>query len=485
MCGVFGIYNEYRQAGSDTFVGCKALQHRGKGSGGIAVYDEESGYIYRQVGMGEMPQVFMGISASSLKGKVAIGHVRYPNTGPNNLENAQPVFGSFQGKEFAIGHNGNLINILSLIQAHGLSNKCTGKDCSDTRVVAEIISQSCALTFKDALLEVLPELQGAFCFVILYEGKIYAIRDPYGFHPLQLGVRGSDYIIASESCAIDHSSIEVEGEQKIASFVREIEPGEMLIIGQDGLESVRWSKEEKSLSFDIFEFIYFLRPDSTVYDIVVELARRRMGYYLAQEHGRSGLVVPVNRSGSAAAWGYYKHALELGYDVEYEPEGLFRPNDEGRVWTEAVVDVRRDYLGSKFNVIEELIHDRELLVVDDSMVRGETAERAVALLRRGGARKVHILLSSDQYLWPDIFGNATYEDYLSNNLIARRFGGDNEKIARKIGADSVVYLSLGSVKQAILDVIPEGSDCPITEDSFHDAVFTGEYRDGKGDFDIE
>jgi len=483
MCGVVGIWNEYRPAGSDAFWGCRAQQHRGRGSGGIAVYDEESGHIDRQVGMGEMPQVFMDKSASSLKGRVAIGHVRYPNTGPNNLENAQPASGYFKGR-FEVGHNGNLTNPLSLKRSCELSGISLDRECSDTKVIAAMISLSRASTFKEALLEVLPKLKGAFCLVILHEGKIYAIRDPYGFHPLQLGRRGDDYLVVSESCAIDHLSIETAGEQKIANFVREIEPGEMLIIGDDGEESVAWSAA-RQFSLDIFELIYFLRPDSTIYDVVVEIARRKMGYYLAEEHGTNGLVVPVNRSGSAAAWGYFNHAQKLGYDVEYEPEGLFRPNDSGRVWTEAVVDVRMEYLGAKFNVIEELVRDRELVVVDDSMVRGETMGRIIKLLRQAGARKVHVRLSADQYRLPDIYGNATYADYLNNNLIARRLGGNVAAIASEIGAASLGYLSLDSVKQAILDVIPEGSNCPFTKDSFHDAVFTGEYRAGTGDFNIK
>jgi amidophosphoribosyltransferase len=484
MCGVIGVWNEHRPAGSDAFWGCRALQHRGRGSGGVAVYDEESGYIHRQVGMGEIPQVFMGRSASSLRGRVAIGHVRYPNTGPNNLENAQPAFGYFRGREFAIGHNGNLVNTQGLKRSCELSGISLNQECSDTKVIAAMISRSRAATFKDALLEVLPKLEGAFCLVALHEGKIYAARDPYGFHPLQLGIRGNDHLVASESCAIDHLSVETDEEQKIARFVREIEPGEMLVIGDCGVEPMSWSPA-KQLSFDIFELIYFLRPDSTVYDIVVAIARRKMGYYLAEEHGINGLVVPVNSSGSAAAWGYHKHALELGYDVEYEPDGLFRPNDSGRVWTEAVLDVRLEYLGSKFNVIEELVRGRELIVVDDSIVRGETMPRIVKLLRRAGARKVHVRVSSDQYRFPDIYGNATYADYLKNNLIARRFNGNVTEIAQAIGADSLGYLSLDSVKQAILDVIPRGSSCPLTKDSFHDAVFTGEYRAGTGDFDIK
>lgn len=485
MCGVVGIWNESRQAGSDAFWGCRAQNHRGRGSSGVAVYDEDTGFIHRKVGMGEIPQVFMGTSASSLRGRVAIGHVRYPNTGLNNLQNAQPEFGRFGKGEFGLGHNGNLVNTKSLKRSCELSGISLDRECSDTKVIAAMIARSRVPTFKEALLEVLPKLEGAFCLVALHEGKIYAARDPYGFHPLQLGARGNDRLIVSESCAIDHLSLETDSEQKIANFVREVEPGEILVVGDDGEESIKNWSVPKPLSFDIFEFIYFLRPDSTVYDVVVELARRKMGYYLAEEHGMDGLVVPVNRSGSAAAWGYYNHALELGYDVEYEPEGLFRPNDEGRVWTEAVLDVRKEYLGAKFNVIEELVRGKVLIVVDDSMVRGETGARYINLCRRAGAREIHVRLSSDQYTWPDIYGNATYADYRDNNLIARRMGGDVKAIARKIGADSVEYLSLGSVKQAIMDVIPEGSSCPLTKDSFHDAVFTGNYRAGTGDFDIK
>jgi amidophosphoribosyltransferase len=349
-----------------------------------------------------------------------------------------------------------------------------------------MLERSRAEIFKDALLEILPKLQGAFCFVFLYDKKIYAARDPHGFHPLQLGRRGNDHIVVSESCAIDHLSIEVKNEQKTASFVRDINPGELVVIGENGLESIEWAKA-RQLSIDIFEFIYFLRPDSKVYGVVIELARRKMGCYLAEDHPppskeQKFLVVPVNRSGSAAAWGYFLRAKELGFDVEYEPEGLFRPNDSGRVWVMPYEEIRLEYLGIKFNIIEELVSGRNLIAVDDSIVRGPTAKRVISLLRRAKPQSVHFRVTAPQYYWPDIYGNDTYKDYLRNNLIARRLNGDVSKIAEEIGADSLGYLSLKKTKQAILDVKDDTS--PLNLHSFHDAVFTGFYRAGKGDFII-
>lgn len=480
MCGIVGAFNRERQASADLFVACTAMQHRGKESGGIATYNECTDFIESRVDMGEMAQVFSKIKASSLRGRVGVGHTRYSNTGSSSLHNAQPMSGDFGDEEFFFAHNGQITNMGELLEEFE-DYETQGRDCSDTRLVVDLISTSSAHTFQEALEEILLKLRGAFCFVVLYKGEIYAMRDPYGVHPLQIGRRGDDYVIASESCAIDHLEVEDSYGFQEARLVRDVRPGEMIIIGKSGLRSHMWT-QPKALKFDIFEIIYFLRPDSRVHGVRAGSARRRMGYYLAEEHPTDGLIVPIKSSGETHAWGHYLRLKELGHDVEYEPDALIRPNTSGRVWVMPYEEQRQEYLRIKFNIMKELVSGRDVTLVDDSIVRGTTITRIIALCRRAGARSVHVRSGSPQYLWPDIYGNDTYKDYLKGTLIARRMQGDVQLIAQEIGADSLEYLSLEKTKQAILDVAEPGS--PFTMDSFHDAVFTGVYALGKGDFQI-
>lgn len=494
MCGVVGIWNESRQAGPDLFVALTAMQHRGKESGGIATYYEEMaqgrtfGRIDKHIAMGEMAQVFMNRKANTLKGRVGVGHVRYSNTGSSSLDNAQPAISDFRNDEFALIHNGQVINIkqiLRVLWGDSLVN-AMGKaysDCSDTRIIADLISFSNERAFEEAFLEVLRLLEGAFSLVALYDGGLYAARDPHGVHPLQLAKRGNDYIMSSESCAFDHLEVGNTQDIQTAELVRDIAPGELVIIDKFGkLHSCQWT-ELKEFKFDIFELIYFLRPDSKVHGVRVGTARRKMGCYLAEEHPLNGVVVPVKSSGEQHAWGYFLRAKELGYDVMWEPDALLRPNTSGRVWVMPYEDQRQEYLHIKFNVVPEYIAGRDIILVDDSIVRGTTISRVVALCIRAGARSVHVRSGSPQYLWPDIYGNDTYKDYLKGTLIARRCNGDAQRIAEAIGADSVGYLSLENTKQAILDVVEPGS--LFTMDSFHDAVFTGKYALGTGDYEIK
>jgi amidophosphoribosyltransferase len=488
MCGIVGIFNESRPAGSDIFVASMAQQHRGRESVGIATYDETSKTTDYHVGMGDVLQVFADEKGRNLRGMIGIGHVRYSNTGSSSLQNSQPVCGDFHGvgDEFMLGHNGQIVN-LNEIRGILKRNNCAPpdydvwEDCSDTRLVADLISCSGQVRFEDALVETFKILQGAFCFVVLYHDKIYAARDRHGVHPLQIGRRDNDYFVSSESCAFSHLEVEDDERVRTARFVRDIKPGEMIVIDKQGVHSYMWAQSGE-LKFDIFELIYFLRPDSNVHGVDVFQARRRMGEYLAMEHPTQGLIIPIERSGKHHGRGYYLKLKELGLDVEYDSDAIVR-SDVGRVWMLPNEDERLKYLRTKFNVIEKLVANKELTLVDDSIVRGLTIKHIVSLCRRAGARKVHVRSGSDQYLWPDIYGNDTYKDYLDNRLIARRLNGDVRKIAEEIGADSVGYLSLENTKRAILDVAEPGS--PFTMDSFHDAVFSGEYALGTGDYVIK
>jgi len=487
MCGIFGIRNECRPAGPDIFVGCKALQHRGKESGGIATYGKITGVMDRHVGMGEMPLVFANRKAETLRGRVGVGHVRYSNTGSSSIHNAQPIFGYYDHEEFALCFNGQIINMNELLDEFGEDYRdglnAKDEDCSDTQLVVDLIAVSAAASFQDALVDVFRKLKGAFCFVILYKGEIYAARDSHGVHPLQVARRGNDYIVASESCAFDHLEVaDDEAGIQTPRFIGDVRPGGLVVIGESGLRSHMWTAPCE-FKFDIFEIIYFLRPDSKIHGVRVAIARRKMGYYLAEEHPTEGLIVPVKSSGEHHAWGYFLRLKEMGCDVEWEPDALLRPNTSGRIWVEPYEEVRQKYLREKFNAIGELISGRDVTLVDDSIVRGTTISRIIALCRRAGARSVHVRSGSDMYSNPDIYGNDTFKDYVKGTLIARRFNGDVARIAEAIGADSMGYLSLGKIKQAILDVAERGS--VFTMDSFHDAVFTGNYALGTGDFDIK
>ncbi len=495
MCGIIGVRNEDREAAPDLYFGLLSMQHRGKESAGIVAGSPRGGFRF-EGGLGELPQAFWGngsggaraqgvadprgdetsesvhsllpLSLGALAGRIGIGHVRYGTAGGGTLDDVQPVRGVFRGKDFYVAHNGNLVNARELREAVG-----SPAECSDTRVIADLIAASSAQAFEDALLAVLSRLAGAFSLVLLFDGKIYAVKDPYGFHPLQVGLRGGDHIVASESCAFDLLE---------ADLVRDLEPGEMLVLDERGCTSSIWAKR-RCLKIDLFEYIYFLRPDSIVHGAEAGQARYFMGRALAEEHPvRADMVVPVSDSGNHAALGYYEGMRARGHDIEFRPWALFRPHTVSRTFIEPFQEKRQQYLRLKFNPRPSEIRGKRLAVVDDSIVRANTLKVVSRLLRSAGASEIHVVISSPMYLHPDIYGIDTYRT--RKELIASRFQGSVSDIARELGGLAYLgHLSLEATQEAVLRAVrvPSG----LGAHSFYTGPFTGEYPAGTGDLEVE
>lgn len=478
MCGIIGVINKDKPAAYDCIFGLDSLQHRGKEMAGIVT--ECGAETFANYGLGKIQQIFLPSRKwdKELCGTIGMGHTRYSTSSRGDLSNAQPARGFFNGEVFDLAHNGNLVNVAELKKLTG--HEEDEDDISDTYLISELLSQSSALTMEDALLEVLPLLQGAFCLLIRYRGKLYAVRDRFGFHPLQIGRRDSDWLVASESCVFPH----LEGD-----LAREVGPGELIVLDRDGIDVRKWI-ESPGLKFDIFEFIYFLRPDSMVYGIRVEMARRRMGWYLAHEHPLDlDKVIGIPGSGTSAAFGYCEGLQSLGIPAKFDPNILIRPHTHRTERTFIGPD-EKDRLYTirlKFSMNPELLAEVEHLgKVDDSTVRGATNKRTNALLREGASRhgnnrlKIYGLNSSPPYMWPDFYGIDTYRQ--KGELILSRLNGDLEAAAKEMGLDYLGYLSLESTIQAVLDVAPPS--CPLTKESFYTGPFTGEYPAGTGDFEI-
>jgi amidophosphoribosyltransferase len=475
MCGIVGIYNQKREVAPELYFALMFLQHRGKESAGIVTFD--SGRILAHIGMGEVPQVFTLGSLSGLSGRVGIAHTRYSTTGSSDIGNAQPIRGFFHGREFFVGHNGNLVNVKELLKEVDLSEKDLGEGCSDTRVIAALISFSKRSTFEEAILETLVKLKGAFNLIFLFDGKLYAIRDPFGFHPLQLGQRREDFFVASESCVFD---------QLGGVLVRDIRPGEMLIIDEGGVRPLFFT-ERTSLKIDIFEYIYFLRPDSVVEGAEAGLARYWMGRFLADEHPMDvDIITPIPDSGNEAALGYYERMREKGFHGRFLPWALFRPHTVSRTFIEPVKELRKEYLRLKFNPRPFQLRGMRVAAVDDSLVRGTTEEVLAGLFSQAGVSELHSLKASPMYLNEDIYGIDTYR--VRDELIAKECGGDLERITEELRKraglrfpTSLSYLSLGATVRAVLQARQPGS--LLNEHTFYAAQFTGEYPAGKGDFE--
>lgn len=462
MCGLVGVFNQKRLAADYLYVLLAMLQHRGKQSAGAVISEKQ---LFRSIsGLGEVLQVFSSARLSGLGGKIGIGHVRYGTSGAYDASNIQPLSGSFKGHDFFLAHNGNLVNTRELKRQ--LGREISDAE-SDTRVIAALLSSSRAADFESALLATAEKLRGAFNLVLLFDNKIYALRDPFGFHPLQLGRSDDGWVVASENCAFNHLGVKL---------VRDIAPGELLVIDQSGPSRID-RLPPRELKFDIFEFIYFSRPDSTVQRAHVGSARKLMGRKLALEHEvEADIIVPVPDSGNNAALGFYRLMVDSGVRVDYEPEAIFRPRLVGRTFIEPIKDRKEKYL-LKFNPQRVLLRGRRVVLVDDSIVRGNSMKTIIAMVRRAGARKVSVVSASPKYRYPDFYGIDTHRD--RGELIARRLNGDVEVIRKELGADYLGYLSLEATIQAILEAAP---DSGLTKDSFYTGPFTGEYPAGVGDF---
>ncbi len=442
-CGVFGIWAPGESVAKLTYLGLFALQHRGQESAGIAVADGKEMKHHKEMGL--VSQVFKDLELARLTGDHAIGHVRYSTTGSSYWENAQPIISEFAGTPFALAHNGNLVNT-EMLRAELSDRDRDLKTTSDSEVIAELIAESTYPTIEEAIIEACSRINGAYSVVIMTPTSVIGFRDPRGIRPLVLGNMGEDQpILSSETAGIDI----VGGE-----FVREIEPGEMLVIDEDGLRSMRVAPKDES-SLCIFEFIYFARPDSKMLGTTLYQARRRMGRTLALESPvPADIIIGVPDSGTPAAIGYAE-----GIGIPFG-EGLIKNRYIGRTFIQPNQTIRELGIRVKLNPLSEAVAGRRVVVVDDSIVRGNTSRAIVQMLRDAGALEVHMRISSPPVAWPCFFGIDTAD---SDSLIASV--KSVEEIGEFLGADSLSYLSIDGLIRATGN----------SKESFCCACLNGEY----------
>jgi len=426
-CGVFGVWGPGEEVAKLTYFGLYALQHRGQEAAGIAVSDGSGVVVYKDLGL--VAQVFDEPTLASLRGHLAIGHTRYSTTGGSTWENAQPTIrATTAGTTIALAHNGNLVNTAEL--AREVADRGLATDSgttSDTALVTTLLAGRPDLSVEAAALEVLPTLRGAFSFVFMDETTLYAARDPHGVRPLVLGRLERGWVVASETAALD-----IVG----ASVVREVEPGELLAIDEDGLRSSRFAMPEPKGC--LFEYVYIARPDTTIAGRNVHAARVQIGRQLAKEHPvEADIVIPVPESGTPAAIGY---AAESG--ITYGA-GLVKNGYVGRTFIQPSQTLRQLGIRLKLNPLRENVRGKRVVVVDDSIVRGNTQRAIVRMLREAGALEVHVRISSPPVNWPCFYGIdfATRAELLANGL-------DNDGIRRSIGADTLGYVSLSGLVAA-------------------------------------
>ncbi|MDP9239886.1 MAG: amidophosphoribosyltransferase [Actinomycetota bacterium] len=420
-CGVFGVWAPGEEVAKLTYFGLYALQHRGQEAAGIAVSDGSGIMVYKELGL--VAQVFDETTLNSMSGRLAIGHTRYSTTGASTWENAQPTLASTSaGATVALGHNGNLVNTAELALLVDPMGADVGNGAtSDTEIVARLLAARPDLSLEAAALEVLPMLRGAFSLVFMDEDTLYAARDPQGVRPLVLGRLERGWVVASETAALD-----IVG----ASVVREIEPGELVAIDDHGLRASRFAKAEPKGC--LFEYVYLARPDTTIAGRSVHATRVEVGRTLAREApADADLVIPVPESGTPAAVGYAE-ASGIPYGL-----GLVKNTYVGRTFIQPSQTIRQLGIRLKLNPLRDVIRGTRLVVVDDSIVRGNTQRALVRMLREAGATEVHVRISSPPMKWPCFYGI----DFASRaELIAAGLGV--EEIRASIGADSLGYVSL-------------------------------------------
>ncbi len=427
-CGVFGVWAPGEEVGKLTYYGLYALQHRGQESAGIATSDGERVLVYKDMGL--VSQVFDETALGSLTGHLAIGHTRYSTTGASKWENAQPTLGGTAHHTIALAHNGNLINtseLRGLLSARHVDGFGTAGgelrrgNTTDTAIVTSLLgSRAEDVSLEEAAMEQLPLVKGAFCFVFMDEHTLYAARDPQGVRPLVVGRLERGWVVASETAALD-----IVG----ASYVREVEPGELVVVDEQGLRTRRFAEPEPKGC--VFEYVYLARPDTTIAGRGVYEARVDMGRELARQHPvDADMVMPSPESGTPAAIGY---AEESG--IPYG-QGLVKNAYVGRTFIAPSQTIRQLGIRLKLNPLRDVIKGKRLIVVDDSIVRGNTQRALVRMLREAGAAEVHVRISSPPVRWPCFYGI----DFASRaELIAT--GIDVEGVRRSVGADSLGYIS--------------------------------------------
>jgi len=432
-CGVFGILAQDSLAVEETvYYGLYALQHRGQESAGIAISDGRN--IRYHKGMGLVPEVFDEKAMSDLKGgKIAIGHVRYSTAGESYIHNAQPLVIRYKNGTFALAHNGQIINAQQLREE--LEEKgAVFQTSTDSEVIANLMARHGSEDIVSSVIATVENIKGAFALVIMTEDKLIAVRDPDGMRPLALGKLDNSYVIASESCAFDAVG---------ADFIRDVKPGEIIIIDKDSLKSVQMHVPLKT-SLCIFEFVYFARTDSTIDGINVYMARKEAGKRLAKEQPvEADLVIGVPDSGTTAAIGY---AEESGIPFG---EGLIKNRYVGRTFIKPNQYMREQAVRIKLNVLKKIVRGKRIVMVDDSIVRGTTSRKIVEMLKLAGAKEVHMRISSPPVKFPCYFGIDTPS---RNQLIGASYSVD--EINKIIGTDSLGYLSMEGLLKTV-----EGSGC--------------------------
>jgi len=440
-CGVFGVYG-HPEAAKLVYLGLYALQHRGQESAGIASSD--GGNLVCHKGMGHVEEIFPKEVLAGLPGSHAIGHTRYSTAGDTDLRNAQPLKVSCHKGQVALAHNGNLVNATAVrreLEARGDIFQTT----SDTEVILHYFARSRQTGIPEAVAEALDKVVGAYSLVMLFKDAIYGIRDPRGFRPLSLGKLNGSYVLASETCAFDLID---------AQFIRDVEPGEMVILDSRGVTSLRFAPPAPKAQC-VFEHVYFARPDSVVFGRSVQESREMLGRYLAREHPvDADVVVPVPDSGVPAATGF---AEESGIPFKV---ALIRNHYVGRTFIEPSQAIRDFGVKLKLNPVRSLLQGKRVVLVDDSIVRGTTSRKIVRIVREAGAREVHMRISCPPTVSPCFYGVDTPT---RKELIAATHSV--EEIREFLGADTLGYLSIEGMKSAVGD----------THGHFCNACYTTEY----------
>lgn len=448
MCGVFGVYN-HPEAANLTYLGLYALQHRGQESAGIASSDGET--ITSHVDMGQVADIFTQDRLAQLPGNIAIGHVRYSTTGISQIKNAQPLVINYARGMLAIAHNGNLVNAPALRRKLELQGSIF-QTSSDTGVVLHLIAKANKRSLPEAIRFALSKVKGAYSMVMMTPTQMVAVRDPWGVRPLCIGRLDGGWVVASESCALDLIN---------AEYVRDVEPGEMVIFEDKAMRSVKLFEKKPDAALCIFEYIYFARPDSLVYGKSVHSVRQQLGRILARESypkiKQADLVIAVPDSANCAAIGYGQAA-----GIPYET-GLIRNHYIGRTFIEPSQTIRDFGAKIKYNPVRDLIKDKRVVVVDDSIVRGTTSRKLITMIKAAGAKEVHLCISSPPITGPCYYGIDTPD---KDQLIAAQKSVD--EIRRYLGVDSLHYLSHAGLIEATGG--PRRQFCT--------ACFTGKYKLG-------
>ncbi|RUA32076.1 MAG: amidophosphoribosyltransferase [Chloroflexi bacterium] len=443
-CGVIGVFTPEGDASRLAFFGLFALQHRGQESAGIAAANGENVVVHADMGL--VTQIFREPDFYPLVGDMAIGHTRYSTSGSSELCNAQPLLVQGEHGQIAVANNGNIINALQLKEQLQDRWNCTFNSTTDTEVIAQMLAHAVGATWEERVFQCMRQLEGAYSLVIQTKDTMIAARDPLGIRPLCLGQLNGGWIVASESCALDHLG---------AEYLRDVEPGEVIIVDSNGLHTAIWSGGTGRRALCVFELIYFARPDSIMDGKLVHSARQQLGAQLAREHPvEADLVIGIPDSSTAAAVGY---AQESG--IPYS-EGLIKNRYVGRTFIEPEQRLRDLGVRQKFNPLVEVIQGKRLVVVDDSIVRGTTTPHVVNLLRKAGAKEVHMRVCAPPIKHPCFMGvdMATSEELLAAN-------NSLEEIRELVGADSLGYLTV----KGLLKVVGG------TDGGFCDACFTGNY----------